>query len=250
MVGVTPVRPRVVVSGNGAIPWTLLRQWDGLVESYVLHLLNAPPAVPDREGVSLERCFVGPGQRRSARLAYVPARLSLVPLLFASTLPPDVVLVRTSPPYGGKVSLGPEVNILPAAIEATRARGGRVVAQVDPGVPYVYGDGELTLDSVHETATPLGRVRRDGGGCRSSRRTGGGGRRTTSLPPSPQSRREDRGRVDASAGHRCVPDAVLAGHTQRDQASHLIERAAHPRVREELVEEAIALGLLPEMTPD
>jgi len=44
--------------------------------------------------------------------------------------------------------------------------------------------------------------------------------------------------------------APLFGHTQRAQASHLIERAAHPRVREDLVEEAIALGLLPEMTPD
>lgn len=157
--GPLPENPRVVVSGNGATPWTLLHHWDSLVNRYVLHLLNAHPGVPDREGVTLETAFVGAGVRRSPRLAYVPARLSLVPLLFASTLPPDVVMVRTSPPFDGKVSLGPEVNIIPAAIEVARSRGGRVVAQVDPLVPYVYGDGELDLDVFDvlvEATDPLG----------------------------------------------------------------------------------------------
>ena len=37
--------------------------------------------------------------------------------------------------------------------------------------------------------------------------------------------------------------AELAGHDERTQARHLIEHAAHPRVREELWEEAGALGL-------
>ncbi|QNN54150.1 acetyl-CoA hydrolase/transferase family protein [Nocardioides mesophilus] len=157
--GELPERPRVVVGGNASTPWSLLRRFDDVVDRYVLHLLNAHPGVPDREGVLLETSFVGAGVRRSPRLAYVPARLSLVPLLFTSTLPPDVVLVRTSAPYDGKVSLGPEVNILPAAIEAVRAGGGQVVAQVDPAVPYVYGDGELALevfDVLVEASDPLG----------------------------------------------------------------------------------------------
>jgi hypothetical protein len=46
------------------------------------------------------------------------------------------VLVHTSAPSGGTVSLGTEVNILPAAIEAVRSRGGLVIAQLNPQMPY------------------------------------------------------------------------------------------------------------------
>jgi acyl-CoA hydrolase len=37
--------------------------------------------------------------------------------------------------------------------------------------------------------------------------------------------------------------AEMFGHDERSQAAHLIEQAAHPRVRDELREEARALGL-------
>jgi acyl-CoA hydrolase len=159
MLEALPENPRVVVSGNGAVPWTVLKELDAHVERYVLHSLNGPPGLPDREGVTLETAFVGPGVRKSPRLAYVPSRLSLVPRLFHTTMPPDVVLVHTSAPHIGKVSLGTEVNVMPAAIEAARARGGMVVAQVDPNVPYVFGDGEFELsrfDLVVEAEDPLG----------------------------------------------------------------------------------------------
>ena len=84
----------------------------------MLHLLNAHAGLPDRDGVVHETSFVGPGMRRSPALAYVPSRLSLVPALFATTLPPDVVVLHVSTPRDGKVSLGIEVNVLPAAVEA------------------------------------------------------------------------------------------------------------------------------------
>jgi acyl-CoA hydrolase len=160
VLGRLPARPRIVVSGNAATPWTVLREIDAQLESYTLHLLNPHPGVPDRDGVVLETAFVGPGARRSPRLAYVPARLSMVPLLYGAALPPDAVVVHTSVPIDGRLSLGAEVNVLPAAIEAVRARGGLVVAQADPDVPYVYGDGELPLelfDHVVEAGDPLGR---------------------------------------------------------------------------------------------
>jgi hypothetical protein len=64
-----PPRPRVVVSGNAATPWTLLREVDAALETYVLHLLNPQAGVPDREGVTLETPFVGPGARHSPRLS-------------------------------------------------------------------------------------------------------------------------------------------------------------------------------------
>jgi acyl-CoA hydrolase len=81
-------------------------------------------------------------------LRYFPCRLSLVPNLLNAALPPDVVLVHTSMPVGGTVSLGIEVNILPAAIEAARSRGGLVVAQLNPRMPYTYGDAVLHEDEI------------------------------------------------------------------------------------------------------
>jgi acyl-CoA hydrolase len=75
-------------------------------------------------------------------------RLSLVPRLFASARPIDVVLLHTSLPRDGNVSLGIEVNILPAAIEAVRTRGGLVVAQMNAHMPYTFGDAEVPLDAI------------------------------------------------------------------------------------------------------
>jgi len=140
--------PRVVASGNFASPLRLLELFDTAVESYRLFVLNAQPPLPDREGVLYETPFVGPGMRGHERLDYLPMRLSLVPRLFAVARPPDVVLLHTSMPRDGKVSLGIEVNVLPAAVEQARARGGLVIAQCNPSMPYTYGDAELDLEMV------------------------------------------------------------------------------------------------------
>lgn len=146
--GRLPANPRVVVSGNHATPWHTLSLLDAALPSYRLWALNGQPGLPDREGVVLETSFVGPGMRHSPRLSYVPSRLSLVPTMFSSVMPPDLVLLHTTTPRGGKVSLGTEVNVLPAAVEAVRRRGGVVVAQVNPRVPWTYGDAEMDLDLV------------------------------------------------------------------------------------------------------
>ncbi len=157
-----PAGARVVCSGNAATPWTLVHLLDAAVPSYVLHLLNPHPGVPDREGVVLETTFVGAGARSSPRLSYVPSRLSMVPRMYETVLPPDLVCLHTSVPRNGKISLGTEVNVLPAAVEAARARGGKVIAQLDPAMPYVYGDGELPLEMVDlavEASDPPGSPR-------------------------------------------------------------------------------------------
>ncbi|MCW2832052.1 MAG: acetyl-CoA hydrolase/transferase [Nocardioides sp.] len=153
-----PANPRIVVSGNHATPWHTVRLLDEALPEYRLWALNGQPGLPDRDGVLLETSFVGPGMRRSPRLSYVPSRLSLVPTLFASVMPPDAVVVHTTRPRNGKVSLGTEVNVLPAAIEAVRARGGLVVAQVNDRMPWTYGDAELDvalLDVMVEADEPL-----------------------------------------------------------------------------------------------
>ncbi|HET8560398.1 MAG TPA: acetyl-CoA hydrolase/transferase C-terminal domain-containing protein [Marmoricola sp.] len=163
IVDALPEEPRVVVSGNFATPFTVLREIDALLPSYRLWALNGQPGLPDREGVVLETSFVGPGMRRSPRLRYVPARLSTVPALFRRNMAPDLVVLHTSLPVGGpgdgQVSLGTEVNVLPAAVEAVRRRGGRVVAQANRQMPFTYGDGVLPLadlDLVVEVDEPLG----------------------------------------------------------------------------------------------
>ena len=143
-----PRTARVVAGGNFATPWQALAALDAAVAEYRLFMLNAQAGVPDRDGVTLETPFVGPGMRGRDRLRYFPCRLSLVPVLLASALPPDVVLVHTSAPAGGTVSLGTEVNVLPAAIEAARARGGLVIAQLNPRMPYTHGDAVLDTGQI------------------------------------------------------------------------------------------------------
>lgn len=143
-----PPNPRVVVAGNHATPWHALGLIDDALDAYRLWALNGQPGLPDRDGVTLETSFVGPGQRRSPRLSYLPSRLSMVPKLFGTALPPDLVVLHTTRPRDGKVSLGVEVNVLPAAIEAAKRRGGVVVAQVNDRMPWTYGDALLDLDLV------------------------------------------------------------------------------------------------------
>jgi acyl-CoA hydrolase len=143
-----PEDPRVVVSGNHAVPFHTLGLVDEALDSYRLWVLNAPAGLPDRDGVVYESPFVGVGMRRSPRLSYVPCRLSLVPSLFRTTMPPDLVVLHTTRPRGGTVSLGVEVNILPAAVEAARARGAKVIAQVNDHVPWTLGDAELDVANI------------------------------------------------------------------------------------------------------
>jgi acyl-CoA hydrolase len=138
-----PPNPRVVVGGNHALSLV-----DSALDSYRLWMLNAQKGIPDRDGVCYETPFVGPGMRHHPDLCYVPCRLSMVPHLFTTTMPPDLVVLNTTPPENGKVSLGIEVNVLPAAIEAARARGGKVIAQANASLPHTLGDSEIDVDLI------------------------------------------------------------------------------------------------------
>ena len=198
-------RPRVVVTGNFATPAALLDAVDRCLPSYRLWSLNGQPGLPDREGVVHETPFVGAGVRSSARLDYVPARLSLVPRLFARTCVPDVVLLHVAPPRDGKVSLGIEVNVLPAAVEQARATGGLVIAQINPDMPWTYGDSEIDLAQVDlaiEAQEPLASpIRRGVGEVESAI-----GERVAGLVA-------DRSTLQIGIGG--IPDATLAELTQR-----------------------------------
>lgn len=140
--------PRLVVSGNYSTPWELVRLANQSLERCRAFILNPQPGWPIRDGFITETPFVGPGVRDDPNLDYLPMRLSLAPRLFASLRRPDVVLVQTSLPRDGKVSLGIEVNILPAAIEEVRRRGGVVIAQMNSHMPYTRGDSEVETDLI------------------------------------------------------------------------------------------------------
>ena len=143
-----PTQPRIVVSGNFATPWELVRLAADRIPTFRFFVLNPQAGWPRREGIITETPFVGAGVRADDDLKYLPMRLSLVPRLFATSRPPDVVLIHTSTPRNGKVSLGIETNLLPAALEEVRRRGGLVIAQVNRHMPYTFGDSEIIIDDV------------------------------------------------------------------------------------------------------
>ena len=153
-----PPNPRIIASGNFATPGVLLSLADEVLPEFTLHMLNAQPGIPDRPGITYETTFVGPGMRHHPQLAYIPSRLSLVPVLFRDALRPDAVFLHTSTPHHDTVSLGTEVNVLPAAIEAARMSGVPVIAQSNPHMPYTYGDAQIyqnDIDFLLEVDEPL-----------------------------------------------------------------------------------------------
>ncbi len=153
-----PSNPRIIASGNFATPKTLLKIADEAIPEFILHMLNAQLGIPDREGVTYETAFVGAGMRRHQRLNYLPSRLSLLPVLIRDFYRPDVVFIHTSLQRFDTVSLGTEVNILPAAIETARAHGGLVIAQANKRMPYTYGDAQIydnEIDYLVEVDEPL-----------------------------------------------------------------------------------------------
>ena len=144
----SPDEPRIVVSGNFATPWELVHLAVAKIPVFRFFVLNAQAGWPQRSGIITETPFVGAGVRADDDLKYLPMRLSLVPRLFATSRPPDVVMIHTSTPRNGKVSLGIETNLLPAAIEEVRRRGGLVIAQLNSHMPYTFGDSEIMIDDI------------------------------------------------------------------------------------------------------
>jgi acyl-CoA hydrolase len=153
-----PENPRIIASGNFATPHTLLKAADENISEFTLHMLNAQPGIPDREGITYESAFVGHGMRRHPRLQYIPSRLSLLPVVIRDYARPDAVFIHTSERRYDTVSLGTEVNILPAAIETARAHGGIIIAQANKQMPYTYGDAQIyesEIDYLVEVDEPL-----------------------------------------------------------------------------------------------
>ncbi len=124
-----------------------------LLDTEVLHVwtLGLAPytAKKFRSNFRHNSFFVGSNTREAINRGmadYSPVFLSQVPGLFRSrAIRIDVALVQTSPPDTHcNMSLGVSVDIVKAAIEAASV----VIAQINPQMPRVHGDGFIHISDV------------------------------------------------------------------------------------------------------
>jgi 4-hydroxybutyrate CoA-transferase len=90
-------------------------------------------------------------------IGFVPLRFSQICPTFsrAGPLPADVVIIQTTPPERGRVSLGIAVSIYPELIESTRL----VIAEINPAMPRIEGAAVIAADAIDfgvEAQCPLG----------------------------------------------------------------------------------------------
>lgn len=150
---------RVFIQGACATPLKLI---DGLIQRAtelrdieIMHLHtagNAPYAHPEFEGVfRVANLFVGENIRPLINyqdIDYVPCFLSEIPSLFRrGQRTPDVALIHVSPPDShGFCTLGTSVDVAVAAVETARL----VIAQINPHMPRVHGDGIIHISRIDE----------------------------------------------------------------------------------------------------
>lgn len=148
---------RVFIHGSMATP---LRLIDGLIaranrlrDVELIHLHTEGPARyadPEFEAsFKVANLFVGHNMRKKldyTRVDYLPCFLSEIPNLFRSGKRRlDAALIHVSPPDShGYCSLGTAVDVAAAAVEVANV----VVAQINPNMPRVHGDGIIHIDDI------------------------------------------------------------------------------------------------------
>ncbi len=166
-IGLIATGARVFVHGGAATPNVLLaelvNQSARLTDVSLIHLHTEGPALyadPQfQNSFRVINLFVGQNLRHRLdydRIDYLPCFLSEIPELFRSRkCPLDVALLHVSPPDRyGYCSLGVSVDIAKAAADAAVI----LIAQVNPKMPRVHGDGFLHVsqfDALVEVDEPL-----------------------------------------------------------------------------------------------
>ena len=149
---------RVFIHSAAAAPTRLIQAMtdraDELrgVELVMIHTEGPAPYAEEKykDSFIVNAFFVGPNIRKhvqSGRANYIPIFLSEVPGLFRKNIMPlDVALVTVSPPNSkGYCSLGVSVDISNAAIDTAKY----VIAQVNPNMPRVHGNGIIHVNNIH-----------------------------------------------------------------------------------------------------
>lgn len=157
---------RVFIQGGVATPLSLVdalvAQAERLRAVELIHLHvsgDARYADPGfAESFTVANLFVGGNMRRKMRegIEYLPCFLSEIPQLFRSGRRPlDVALIHVSPPDAhGYCTLGTSVDVVRAAVDTA----GLILAQVNPRMPRIHGDGFLHMDQIDyhvEVDSPL-----------------------------------------------------------------------------------------------
>jgi len=121
------------------------------VELISAHTEGPVPYANDlyKDSFNINCFFVGHNIRKHVqrgRAHYVPIFLSEIPILFRrGNMPIDVALVTVSEPNKkGYCSLGCSVDISNAAIDTAKY----VIAQVNPNMPFVHGNGIIHIDQI------------------------------------------------------------------------------------------------------
>lgn len=151
-----PSGSRIFVHGGAATPNALLaeltRQASRLKNTTLVHLhTEGPAAYADQHGhFRVINLFVGHNLRRRLdydSIDYLPCFLSEIPELFRSLrCPLDVALLHVSPPdHSGYCSLGVSVDTAKAAADTAKI----LIAQVNPRMPRVHGDGLIHKSRFH-----------------------------------------------------------------------------------------------------
>ena len=137
----------------GALKRYVEKRPNSLTGAEMIHVwtLGIAPCAEEqfRENFRLNSFFVGSRSRDAINRGdadYTPIFLSEVPALFRhGAIPIDVALVQTSPPdRHGIMSLGISVDIVKAAVEAAEI----VIAQINPRMPRIPGDGFVSVEEV------------------------------------------------------------------------------------------------------
>ncbi len=151
---------RVFVHGAAATPMRLL---DAMVDSAhrlgaveLTHLHTMGPAryadAEYKNHFTTSAFFFGKNLRTRfdpGFVDYIPCFLSEIPQLFRSgNFPIDVALIQVSPPdRQGYCTLGTSVDVAKSAVDAAKI----IIAQVNPRMPRVHGDGFIHVDRIHHS---------------------------------------------------------------------------------------------------
>ncbi len=131
-----------------------VHMWGALVNGYT------PYANEEyKDSFTVHSLFVSDNIRPAVSGGYgyaIPAQLSQIPSLFREGLyPVDVILMNVSmPDEHGYCSMGTSLDVTVSGYEMAKV----VIAQVNPNVPRVFGDGQMHIsefDAVVESNDPL-----------------------------------------------------------------------------------------------
>lgn len=149
---------RVYVHAAAAAPTTLLKalveRSEELRNVEICHLHiegEAPHADPKlKDSFHVNSFFIGPNVRHTLKTgngSYTPVFLSELPILFKRRfINLDVALIQVSTPdKHGYCSLGVSVEATLAAIENAK----HVIAQINPQMPRVHGDGLIHISELN-----------------------------------------------------------------------------------------------------